>query len=278
MDFDDLLTVTVRLFRTCPDVLEHYQQRFEHILVDEYQDTNRAQNELVLLLAGGPPQRHRRRRQRPVPAAGHARRHAERSAADRGRCSVGDVVLGTDGGTRAASGPSRGRQAARTPPARSCGSSPEGASCVGTPHHLVPARLTTSSPAGTSSTSCTGPTGATGSGARKSIRRNDRGGRAGGLSRAAEPGARRRALGAAGVRLGRRGRLLGGVLRRVLRACPPRASTASAASSPSTRPGSSGSTSSWTRTAGGQAADGRPAPPPRVPAPPTSERPATPVA
>jgi DNA helicase-2/ATP-dependent DNA helicase PcrA len=55
MDFDDLLTVTVRLFRTCPDVLEHYQERFEHILVDEYQDTNRAQNEIVLLLA----ERHR---------------------------------------------------------------------------------------------------------------------------------------------------------------------------------------------------------------------------
>src|SRR6476659_2626965 len=53
MDFDDLLTVTVRLFQTCPDVLEHYQERFEHILVDEYQDTNRAQNEMVLLLASG---------------------------------------------------------------------------------------------------------------------------------------------------------------------------------------------------------------------------------
>ncbi len=51
MDFDDLLTVTVRLFRQCPDVLESYQERFEQILVDEYQDTNRAQNELVLLLA-----------------------------------------------------------------------------------------------------------------------------------------------------------------------------------------------------------------------------------
>jgi ATP-dependent DNA helicase UvrD/PcrA len=50
MDFDDLLTVTVRLFRTCPDVLERYQERFEHILVDEYQDTNSAQNEIVLTL------------------------------------------------------------------------------------------------------------------------------------------------------------------------------------------------------------------------------------
>ena len=52
MDFDDLLLVTVNLFQACPDVLEHYRQRFRHVLVDEYQDTNRAQNELVLLLTG----------------------------------------------------------------------------------------------------------------------------------------------------------------------------------------------------------------------------------
>ena len=52
MDFDDLLGVTVRLFREHPDVLAAYQERFAHILVDEYQDTNRAQNELVLQLAG----------------------------------------------------------------------------------------------------------------------------------------------------------------------------------------------------------------------------------
>jgi DNA helicase-2/ATP-dependent DNA helicase PcrA len=51
MDFDDLLVNVVRLFRECPDVLAHYQQRFQHILVDEYQDTNRAQNEIVLQLA-----------------------------------------------------------------------------------------------------------------------------------------------------------------------------------------------------------------------------------
>ena len=53
MDFDDLLTNTVELFRSHGDVLDHYRQRFEHILVDEYQDTNQAQNELVLLLADG---------------------------------------------------------------------------------------------------------------------------------------------------------------------------------------------------------------------------------
>lgn len=50
MDFDDLLTQTVRLFREHPDVLAHYQRRFTHILVDEYQDTNRVQNELVCQL------------------------------------------------------------------------------------------------------------------------------------------------------------------------------------------------------------------------------------
>src|SRR5579862_1799800 len=50
MDFDDLLSNTVALFRQHPDVLESYRHRFKHVLVDEYQDTNRAQNELVLLL------------------------------------------------------------------------------------------------------------------------------------------------------------------------------------------------------------------------------------
>ena len=53
MDFDDLLCVAVELFQKNPDVLEHYRRRFRYVLVDEYQDTNRVQNELVLLLAGG---------------------------------------------------------------------------------------------------------------------------------------------------------------------------------------------------------------------------------
>ncbi|MEI6629752.1 MAG: UvrD-helicase domain-containing protein, partial [Actinomycetota bacterium] len=50
MDFDDLLLNTVKLLRECPDVLAMYQTRFEHILVDEYQDTNQAQNQIVLML------------------------------------------------------------------------------------------------------------------------------------------------------------------------------------------------------------------------------------
>jgi len=49
-DFDDLLLLTVRLFREHPDALEHWRQRFHHVLVDEFQDTNAAQWELVRLL------------------------------------------------------------------------------------------------------------------------------------------------------------------------------------------------------------------------------------
>ena len=51
MDFDDLLCKTVELLTTCPDVLERYQNRYEYILVDEYQDTNHAQYRLISRLA-----------------------------------------------------------------------------------------------------------------------------------------------------------------------------------------------------------------------------------
>ena len=50
MDFDDLLVNVVRLFEQHPDILRHYQERFEQILIDEYQDTNLAQNRIVLML------------------------------------------------------------------------------------------------------------------------------------------------------------------------------------------------------------------------------------
>ena len=51
MDFDDLLQRTVELFRSQPDVLARWRQRFVHVLVDEYQDTNPVQNELVIRLS-----------------------------------------------------------------------------------------------------------------------------------------------------------------------------------------------------------------------------------
>lgn len=52
LDFDDLLVKTVQLFKTQPDVLEYYQERFRYIMVDEYQDTNTVQFHLVSILAG----------------------------------------------------------------------------------------------------------------------------------------------------------------------------------------------------------------------------------
>ncbi len=52
MDFDDLLMKTVELLEGYPDRLEHYQQAFRFVLVDEYQDTNHAQYRLANLLAG----------------------------------------------------------------------------------------------------------------------------------------------------------------------------------------------------------------------------------
>ena len=52
LDFDDLLLQAVLLFRQVAEVRERYQERYEHILVDEFQDTNNAQYELVRLLSG----------------------------------------------------------------------------------------------------------------------------------------------------------------------------------------------------------------------------------
>ena len=51
LDFDDLIVKTVELFKNCPEILDSYQERFQYIMVDEYQDTNTAQFELVKLLA-----------------------------------------------------------------------------------------------------------------------------------------------------------------------------------------------------------------------------------
>lgn len=52
VDFDDLIMLTIELFNKEPKVLNYYQNRFQYIHVDEYQDTNHAQYELVNMLAG----------------------------------------------------------------------------------------------------------------------------------------------------------------------------------------------------------------------------------
>jgi DNA helicase-2/ATP-dependent DNA helicase PcrA len=53
MDFDDLLLEAMRLLKSVAAVREYYNRRFQYLLVDEYQDTNRPQYELMRLLAGG---------------------------------------------------------------------------------------------------------------------------------------------------------------------------------------------------------------------------------
>ncbi|HEX9045510.1 MAG TPA: ATP-dependent helicase, partial [Verrucomicrobiae bacterium] len=51
MDFDDLLALWLKLMQEHADICEHYQRRFQFILVDEYQDTNKLQGDLIDLLA-----------------------------------------------------------------------------------------------------------------------------------------------------------------------------------------------------------------------------------
>lgn len=52
MDFSDLISNTLKLFRTRKHILQQYQKQFSYILIDEFQDTNYAQNQLAILLAG----------------------------------------------------------------------------------------------------------------------------------------------------------------------------------------------------------------------------------
>lgn len=52
MDFDDLLINPIELFKKKPDILKNYRSRFQHVLIDEYQDTNKAQYSLIQTLVG----------------------------------------------------------------------------------------------------------------------------------------------------------------------------------------------------------------------------------
>ena len=50
LDFDDLLCMTIKLLESCPDVLDKYRNKFRHVLVDEYQDTNSLQYRMIELI------------------------------------------------------------------------------------------------------------------------------------------------------------------------------------------------------------------------------------
>src|SRR5215203_505062 len=144
MDFDDLLVNTVRLLRDNPDVLEHYRQRFEHILVDEYQDTNQAQNEIVLHLAGG--------------------HHNVTVVGDTDQClpagtlvrtpsgdvpiesiAVGDAVVGCAGPTSAVGVVRHVHRSSAAELVRVVATEPDGrrVELAATDHHMVPARVPT---------------------------------------------------------------------------------------------------------------------------------------
>ncbi|MBQ9279777.1 MAG: DNA helicase PcrA [Clostridia bacterium] len=51
VDFDDIINHTIKIFQENPDVLAYYQDKFQYVLVDEYQDTNKAQDLLIMLLS-----------------------------------------------------------------------------------------------------------------------------------------------------------------------------------------------------------------------------------
>ncbi|MFN8021792.1 MAG: 3'-5' exonuclease [Acidimicrobiales bacterium] len=140
MDFDDLLMKTVELFRQHPDVLESYQQRFRHILIDEYQDTNMAQNELAVLLAKDTGE---------ITAVGDSDQclpwgtlvSTPAGTSTIERVEIGDEVVGTAGRTEARTSSVRDRRDGtyHGPLVRITTAS--GASLAATPWHIMPVRL-----------------------------------------------------------------------------------------------------------------------------------------
>jgi DNA helicase-2/ATP-dependent DNA helicase PcrA len=144
MDFDDLLRNTVELFRTEPEALDHYRRRFRHVLVDEYQDTNKVQNEMIVQLAGD---------HRNVCIVGDSDQclvpgtlvRTPEGEVPIEQIEVGDQVLAVDGSDRLAAATvaavAPGRHQGRRYRVRA-----GGRTITGTPHHVVPARLVATAP------------------------------------------------------------------------------------------------------------------------------------
>jgi DNA helicase-2/ATP-dependent DNA helicase PcrA len=139
MDFDDLLSVTVELFRIHPEVLDHYRQRFRHVLVDEYQDTNPVQNDLVMLLG----EEHRNvcivgdTDQCLPPGTMVATPEGPRAIES---IVVGDQILGTDGSMEPAAGEVTGVHEGHYDGWVAIVDAGD-ITLTGTPHHIVPARM-----------------------------------------------------------------------------------------------------------------------------------------
>ena len=124
LDFDDLLLRAVSLLRRHDRVREKYADRYRHVLVDEYQDTNHAQYELTPPARPRPPQRLRRRRPRTRPSTAGAAPTSETS--ERSRTTSPNAPSSTSNATtaRAATSsppPRRSSPATRTAPTRPCG-------------------------------------------------------------------------------------------------------------------------------------------------------------
>ncbi|MEX2620745.1 MAG: UvrD-helicase domain-containing protein [Egibacteraceae bacterium] len=138
-DFDDLLVKTVELFQLYDDVLEGYRQRFAHVLVDEFQDTNRVQYELVKLLAA---------EHRNIAVVGDADQCLPPGTMVRTTggdvpvesIAAGDRVLGTGGGTQPLEGAVT-RVYAGNYSGQMWSVTAGGRTLCGTPHHIVPARI-----------------------------------------------------------------------------------------------------------------------------------------
>ncbi len=80
VDFDDIINFTIKILTENPDVLEYYTEKFQYVLVDEYQDTNKAQFMLVSLLAS---------RYGNITVVG-----------DNDQCLVGDTLIATENGNK----------------------------------------------------------------------------------------------------------------------------------------------------------------------------------
>ncbi len=141
MDFDDLLVKTVEVFQLFDDVLERYRMQFRHVLVDEWQDTNRTQYEMVRLLA----EEHRN-----ICVVGDADQclvPGTMISTPEGPIPIedvqpGTVVLGTGGNAHTATGAVTKVMLGRYR-GRIYRVSVGGRVVRGTPHHILPARVGT---------------------------------------------------------------------------------------------------------------------------------------